>query len=307
MDGPASIEYVPLSQLKLRADNPKAHDLAAIRASIERFGFVAPLILDEATGDLVAGHGRDEALRQMRDEGRDPPARVLQEDGEWLVPVVRGVAFASDREAEAYLVADNRLVELGGWEERALLEALERQDSLEGTGYGKDDVRDLLKRLDGSAWGGRDPDEVPPEPAEPVTKPGAWLIWDKRDGDRRNDFADCELAWCKGQGVARVFRHLWMGYARASERGEARQHPTQKPVAVMQWVIEERTQPKDVILDPYLGSGSTLIAAHHVDRMCLGMEIESRYVDVACRRWQRLTGQKPVLERTGEPHDFEAD
>src|SRR5690606_26504386 len=81
-----------------------------------------------------------------------PPARIQAKDGEWYVPVIRGVSFNSDAEVEAYLVADNRLTELGGWNEpelAALLQDLANEDEnlLQATGYDGDDLQQLLNDL----------------------------------------------------------------------------------------------------------------------------------------------------------------
>lgn len=144
------IEYMPLSQLVRAPRNPKEHDLGAIAASVKRFGYVAAIVLDEGTGRLVAGHGRLDALQAMKAQGQPAPDRVRVQDGEWLVPVQRGVTFADPDEAEAYLVADNRTVELGGWDEGILTELLSdlaAQKRLEGTGFDEDDLDALLGEL----------------------------------------------------------------------------------------------------------------------------------------------------------------
>jgi len=106
----------PLSKLVGWAGNPKSHDIKAIQASLERFGFVSPVVLDDESGKIIAGHGRVSALRGMKAKKQDPPARVVVAGKDWLVPCLVGVAFADAKEAEAYLLADNRLVELGGWD-----------------------------------------------------------------------------------------------------------------------------------------------------------------------------------------------
>lgn len=150
------IEYLPLSQLIRAPRNPKQHDLGALSGSYARFGYVAPVIVDERTGKLVAGHGRLDALQQAKAAGRAPPARVKVEAGEWLIPVVRGVAFASDVDAESYLVADNRLTELGGWDDGQLAQVLAdlaAQDALSGVGFDGDDLDALLKSVSGPALG----------------------------------------------------------------------------------------------------------------------------------------------------------
>lgn len=120
--------------------------------------------------------------------------------------------------------------------------------------------------------------------ADKLPSSSNWLVWDKRDGVCSNDQADCEMAWTNLRGPARLTRHLWNGMLKASERGESRVHPTQKPVAVMEWVILQTVNPNDTILDPYMGSGTTGVAAVRNDRKFIGIEIEPKYFDTACRR-----------------------
>jgi site-specific DNA-methyltransferase (adenine-specific)/modification methylase len=120
----------------------------------------------------------------------------------------------------------------------------------------------------------------------------SWLIWDKRDGIPSNDNADCEIAWTNVGGPARVFRHLWNGMIKASERGEVRAHPTQKPVALMQWCIEQAKVPAGgAILDPYMGSGTTGVAAVEMRHPFIGIEIDPTYFDMACRRIEKAQRQ----------------
>jgi hypothetical protein len=144
------IEWVALHEVRRWPRNPKDHDLPAIRSSFARFGWVEPLVLDEATGQLVAGHGRLEAAQESKAAGAALPARTrLGAGGEWLVPVLRGVAFKSPDEAEAYLLASNRLVEAGGWDDRGLRDQLQRLASREvnlaGLGWGDEELRCLLE------------------------------------------------------------------------------------------------------------------------------------------------------------------
>ncbi len=106
----AHIEYVPLTEVQRWPRNPKQH----------AFGFVDPLIIDENSGKLVAGHGRLEALAKLKQEGKPRPTRIRESNGEWLVPVLRGVGFKEAKEAEAYLIADNQTVMLGGWDDKLL-------------------------------------------------------------------------------------------------------------------------------------------------------------------------------------------
>ena len=132
------VEYLPLSGLKPAIRNPKSHEVETVLASMGRFGYVAPMILDERTKRLVAGHGRLESLNRAKRAGQRPADRIRVEDNEWLVPVVRGVAFTDDREAEAYLLADNQTTILGGWNDdelKAIIASLGSQDALAGTGF----------------------------------------------------------------------------------------------------------------------------------------------------------------------------
>jgi len=158
------IEWVALADLQRAPRNPKQHAGEEIERSILRFGYIAPVIMDERTGRLVAGHGRLDALAALRAGGKDPPARVRRRtDGEWMLPVLRGISFNSDAEAEAYLLADNRLTEAGGWD-RAMLagvlgELLDAK-ALTGTGYSEDDVRALEEGLETEADGGPQPEDL---------------------------------------------------------------------------------------------------------------------------------------------------
>ena len=89
---------------------------------------------------------------------------------------------------------------------------------------------------------------------------------------------------------------VWRG---STEENEATGHGTQKPVEIMRRPILNHTRPGEACYDPFLGSGSTLIAAESIGRICYGMEIDPRYVDVAVLRWQRFTGKQAVLDGDG--------
>ena len=120
--------------------------------------------------------------------------------------------------------------------------------------------------------------------ADRLPPSGQWLVWDKRDGVGFNDQADCELAWTSGTGgtVPRMFVHRWNGMLKASERADRRLHPTQKPVALMAWCLT--FMPDGVVLDPFMGSGSTIKAAKEAGRKAIGIEIEERYCEIAAKR-----------------------
>lgn len=146
------IEYLPLSEIVEADSNPKDHDIGQIYQSIKRFGFTQPIMINENTGKLLAGHGRLQTLQQMKQAGEKTPNRIKEKDDEWLVPVLKGISFEDDMEAQAYLIADNRLTELGGWNTGELVETL--QDliegglDLDGVGYDFDDLESMVNQID---------------------------------------------------------------------------------------------------------------------------------------------------------------
>lgn len=133
------VEYLDFEEVIRWPRNPKDHDLHEIRKSFYRFGFVKPVLLDEGTGKLVAGHGRLDTLQVLKNRGIEPPRGVQVVEDKWLIPVLRGVEFDDPSEAEAFLLADNRLSEVGGWKqdilESMLNEMVDVDGLLEGTGF----------------------------------------------------------------------------------------------------------------------------------------------------------------------------
>lgn len=139
--------YMPLSSIQGATKNPKQHAAEAISTSIGRFGYIEPVVLDERTGRLVAGHGRIESLRAKKLTGEPPPEGVKDENGEWLVPVLRGWKSRSDTEAQAYLLASNQLTFAGGWDEgqlSAMLAELDASKALDGVGFSDEELQRLL-------------------------------------------------------------------------------------------------------------------------------------------------------------------
>ena len=114
----------------------------------------------------------------------------------------------------------------------------------------------------------------------------SWIVWDKQNG--ANDFADCELAWTSHKKAVRKYTYLWNGMIK--QKPEKRFHPTQKPLALMEWVINNYTKPRDVILDPFMGSGTTGVAAMRTGRKFIGIELEPEYFDIAAERIKNTTG-----------------
>ena len=156
-------EHIPLDDLVPADRNAKAHDQAALARSVDAFGFIEPVVIDERTGKLLAGHGRDEYLRARRDAGEPPPEGVEVDDsGRWLVFVVRGVTSRDDDHAEALGLALNRIGQLGGWADDILAEALDSIDAqlVEAAGWSSADVDLLAAGLASLDVGPTDPEEA---------------------------------------------------------------------------------------------------------------------------------------------------
>ena len=117
-----------------------------------------------------------------------------------------------------------------------------------------------------------------------------WLVWDKRVEENQRDYnSDCELAWIKSDKKSiRIFRHLWKGMLKDSERGEKRVHATQKPIALVDYCINEYAPKANLILDYFLGSGVCMVASHQLKRKCYGMELDPNYCDVIVNRMIKL-------------------
>jgi DNA modification methylase len=119
--------------------------------------------------------------------------------------------------------------------------------------------------------------------ADRLAPSAGWLVWDKRvrEGIGVNDQADCELAWTNCVKGARVFRHMWNGFWRDSEKGE-HWHPTQKPAALMKWCLGKAgtDKPHPLVLDPYMGSGPVQVACKAMAAHCIGSDIEERYCEI---------------------------
>lgn len=114
---------------------------------------------------------------------------------------------------------------------------------------------------------------------------GTVLVWLKRRDSKIGKFmSDCELAWQKGGKGVYLFKHVWDGFDRETERGQRTVHPAQKPVALMKWCIERVTKLGDTVLDPYMGSGSTGVACQELGRSFIGIEIDPTYFQVAKER-----------------------
>lgn len=117
-----------------------------------------------------------------------------------------------------------------------------------------------------------------------------FLVWNKGAGFKGRDFAECELAWCSFDANAREITYDPLA------RGDYREkvHPTQKPVAVMRWCLGFLPDACS-ILDPFMGSGTTGVACAKLGRKFIGIEIEPKYFDIACKRIEQAYRQADLF------------
>jgi len=123
---------------------------------------------------------------------------------------------------------------------------------------------------------------------------GAWLVWDKRlDESADKMFGSCfELCWSKRKCKRDIIRIKWAGvFGTEKEPQRGRQHPNQKPVALLKEIVGRTS---GLVIDPFSGSGTTIIACEQLGRKCRAIEISPAYVAVAIQRWADATGKEPV-------------
>ena len=133
-------------------------------------------------------------------------------------------------------------------------------------------------------------DYLPPTPS--------WVIWNKRRDGIRNDFADCELAWCSS-GVARIFNYEYMGMLQGDMKNkDYRFHPTQKPTQLWTKILNFYTKVGDLILDPFAGSQSLRIACHKMQRHYIGAERDKDYYHKGCAWYNTVANQISFFDLT---------
>lgn len=112
---------------------------------------------------------------------------------------------------------------------------------------------------------------------------GGFHVWNKRGPYLPIDQADGDLIWISKRSNLRIVDLVWRGICRTTETGSPIEHPTQKPIALMGWCLEQLPSAM-LVLDPFMGSGTTGVAAVRLGRKFIGIEIEPRYFDIACKR-----------------------
>lgn len=127
----------------------------------------------------------------------------------------------------------------------------------------------------------------------PVSK--CWIVWDKIcETENKSVFADCELAWTSFSKVCKLFKLRVMGFINDSK--ESRIHPTQKPIALYEWLLQRYANPGDTILDTHVGSASSLIACHNTNHRFVGFELSKEYYGLAKDRYESETSQMRLTD-----------
>lgn len=124
-----------------------------------------------------------------------------------------------------------------------------------------------------------------------------WIVWDK---DNTGDFADCELAWTSFNTAVRKFKYRWNGMLQENMKNkETRIHPTQKPIALYEWLLSRYAKDGDIILDTHVGSASSLIACHKTQHKFVGFELDKDYYEKAKARLEAEQSQMSIFDLMG--------
>lgn len=123
-----------------------------------------------------------------------------------------------------------------------------------------------------------------------------YIVWDKDNGN--NLYADCELAWASFGSAVRKVKFKWHGMLQQDMKNkEERCHPTQKPIRLYQWLLDNYADDSCKVLDTHLGSGSSAIAAHYFGCEFTGIEIDEDYYKAAVKRFIENTKQQDLFQR----------
>jgi hypothetical protein len=286
--------------------NARTHpkrQIEQLRASIEAFGFTNPILADPESR-IIAGHGRLQAARAM---------------GLGEVPTIT-LSGLSETQKRALRIADNQIALNAGWDLEILQKELGDLASIDIdidptlTGFSTGEIDVILSST-------ADPDDevIPAVPTTPRTRPGEiWILGEHRVGcgDGRDagfmqrvlgDGARADAAFLDPPYNVRIGGHavaagshrefaMASGAMRGSRREDLTLHRTVKPTGLVADALQDVTRHGDLVLDLFLGPGTTLLAAERIGRRLRGLDIDPAYVDVAIERWSARTGLEPRLE-----------
>lgn len=287
--------------------NPRTHSaeqIDQVRAAIREWGFTNPPLIT-ADGRIIAGHCRTIAA---------------EAEGLQAIPVrVRDQAHPLTEAQElALIVADNKLAENAGWDDAALASILSdlrhAEYHLDLTGFSAGAIEDLFAGLPHEHRGGPTPSNPAHYKALQDAAGGQWFarpyrelrtMYDQKMGGDTSDRLSAKHEFfalrAYFDNTHDNMTDVWQfGRVVGDERYG---HATPKPVAMLARCIVSSSKPGDVVLEPFAGTGSTLIAAETCGRACYTMDLSPLYVDVTVRRWQALTGGVAVRERDGVVFD----
>lgn len=126
-----------------------------------------------------------------------------------------------------------------------------------------------------------------------------WIVWDKEKPEGVS-FADCELAYTSFDLASRIYHFAWNGMIQGDMKNkEYKIHPTQKPVALYEWLINKFAKPNDIILDTHVGSASSLIACRRTNHKYVGFELDKVYYEKAKERLDAETAQINIFDLLG--------
>lgn len=297
---------VPVLELIPYASNPRKNDQAvtALAASLAEYGYVKTSIGIDEANVLLYGHTTLKAIRQL---------------GWETVPQVDRICGLTPTQKKKYRIADNKFSELSEWDAEIL--ALEFQEIKElggdwaEMGFELDEIEGLLQ-LEGE--GAEEDDyEPPPEIETDIQAGDMYQLGSHRllCGDAGWQMKQC-IIWIKNHFVMGRQDYHWQhepilyGWRPGAHQffggrtltttwhfdrpQTSKEHPTMKPVALVGHAIQNSSKGEDIVLDPFLGAGSTLIACEQLGRVCCGVELDPKYCPVTIDRWEEYTGNKAV-------------
>src|SRR5436305_33543 len=283
------IDLRPAEELKPNPANARIHSKKQIRQianSIEAFGFNVPVLVD-AELNVICGHGRLLACRELG----------------WTEVPTLCLDHLTTAQAQAFMIADNRLTEISSWDARLLAEQLKDLSlhgldfNIEVIGFEMGEIDLRIASLEDVPDQDDDPADALPEPptGSPVSKIGdLWLLGRHRVLCGSALDAAAFTALLSDERAAMVFIDPPYNVpidGHASGLGAIHHRPF--PMASVAMVADatlDCSARGDIVLDAFLGSGTTLIAAERTGRRCYGLELDPAYVDTNIRRWQALTG-----------------